>query len=60
MYYLPVFYGKNFPVFKSDYACYNALINCFVGLTASIVSGILADRLEKRTLWAKSLILMVF
>lgn len=60
MYYLPVFYGKNFPIFKSEYACYNALINCFCGILASVISGISADVLEKKTFWAKSIILIIF
>jgi len=60
MYYLPVFFGKNFPIFKSQYACYNALINCFCGIFASVISGVLADVLEKKTFWAKSIILMIF
>ena len=36
------------------------MINAVFGLIASIVSGMMADKLEKKTLWAKSLVLMVF
>ena len=55
-YYLPVFFGKNYPLFKSQYALVNAAILSICGLIASISSGILADTLEKRTFWAKGLI----
>ena len=58
-YYLPVFHSKNFPANKALYASINALILSGCGLFASVSSGIAADRLEKRTLWAKPLILCV-
>jgi hypothetical protein len=56
---MPVFFGKNYPIFKSEYALVNAAILSGCGLTASILSGFLSDKLENRSLWAKGLICMI-
>lgn len=55
-YYLPVFFGKNHPSFKSQYALVNAGILSICGLIASISSGLMADKFEKRSYWAKGAI----
>lgn len=56
--FLPVFFGKNFPAFKAEYALLNAAALSICGLVASLAGGILADKLEKRTKWAKAGICM--
>mmetsp|Transcript_8363 Transcript_8363/g.13980 ORF Transcript_8363/g.13980 Transcript_8363/m.13980 type:complete len:149 (+) Transcript_8363:1433-1879(+) len=58
-YYLPVFFGKNFPMFKAEYAIVNAGIQSVFGFLASVVSGVMADKFEKKTYWAKGIILML-
>ena len=58
-YYLPVFHSKNFPENKAVYASINAMILSLGGFFASVTSGIAADVGEKKSLWAKSLILTV-
>lgn len=60
MYYLPIFHGKNFPEMKASYAVINAAILAGCGFFASLMSGILSDVFEKKTFWAKSLVLMIF
>lgn len=56
--FLPVFFGKNFPAYKAEYALLNAAALSICGLVASLAGGILADRLEKKTKWAKAAICM--
>ena len=58
-FYLPVFFGKNFPTFKAEYALVNAAINSICGLISSIVSGIIADKYEAKTPWAKGLVCLI-
>jgi len=56
--FLPVFFGKNFPAFKAEYALLNAAALSICGLVASLMGGILADKLEAKTKWAKAYICM--
>jgi hypothetical protein len=58
-YYLPVFFGKNYPEMKSTYSLVNAAILSGGGILASLVSGILADKLESKSYWSKGIICMV-
>ena len=58
-FYLPVFFGKNFPTFKAEYALVNAAINSICGLISSIVSGVVADKYESKTPWAKGLVCLI-
>lgn len=59
-YYVPVFFGRNFPTFKAKYAVVNAAILSIGGLIASIASGVMADKFEKKTYWAKGIICCLF
>ena len=54
--FLPVFFGRNFPAFKAEYAMLNALALSACGLTASIGGGIIADKFEKRSYWTKAIL----
>jgi len=56
--YLPVFFLRNYPAFKAEYAMLNALAQFVCGMTASLGGGILADKFEKKSYWTKSLICM--
>ena len=58
-YYLPVFFLKNYAGYKASYSLANALINTTLGLLSGIVGGIIADKYEKKTLWAKPLVPIV-
>jgi sugar phosphate permease len=55
-YYLPVFFGKNYPEMKTTYSLVNAAILSLGGITASLISGILADKLESKSYWSKGII----
>ena len=54
--FLPVFFGKNFPSFKAEYALLNAAALSMCGLVASLSGGIIADKFEKKSYWTKSVI----
>ena len=57
--FLPVFFGRNFPAFKTEYALLNAIALTICGMTASLVGGIMADKLEKKSYMAKAIICIV-
>lgn len=56
--FLPVFFGKNFPAFKAEYALLNAAALSICGFVASLSGGIIADKFEKKSYWTKAAICM--
>lgn len=56
--FLPVFFGKNFPAFKAEYALLNAAALSICGFVASLSGGILSDKFEKKSYWTKAAICM--
>lgn len=54
--FLPVFFGRNFPGFKAEYAYLNALALSVGGLVASLAGGIMADKFEKKSYLSKAMI----
>ena len=56
--YLPVFFQKVFPLFKSEYSMINAFSLTLFGLSSSIIGGIISDKFEKKSLLTKSWICM--
>lgn len=54
--FLPVFFGKNFPAYKAEYAFLNAGALTVMGLTASLMGGMMADKYGKKHFMAKSMI----
>lgn len=46
-YYLPVFFLKNYPMFKAQYATANALILSGLGLLSGIIAGFVGDKFAK-------------
>jgi hypothetical protein len=56
--FLPVFFGKNFPAFKAEYAMLNAVAISMCGLTASLAGGVIADKFEKKTYMTKAFLCM--
>jgi predicted MFS family arabinose efflux permease len=54
--FLPVFFGRNFPGFKAEYAMLNAAALSICGFVASLAGGIMADKLEKKSYMSKAMI----
>jgi nitrate/nitrite transporter NarK len=54
--FLPVFFGRNFPAFKAEYAMLNAAALSICGLTSSLAGGIIADKFEKKSKLTKALL----
>ena len=58
-YFLPIFFGRNFPLFKAEYSFVNTLILTVLGFTSGIFFGLLADKFETKNRWTKALICML-
>jgi len=54
--FLPVFFGRNFPAFKAEYAALNALALSGCGMAASLGGGIIADKFEKKSKLTKAIL----
>jgi len=54
--FLPLFFGRNYPAYKSQYAVLNAMGMILCGLTASLGGGIIADKYEKKSYWTKAML----
>lgn len=52
--FLPVFFGRNFPAFKAEYAVLNAFALSVCGMAASLAGGIIADKYEKKSYMTKA------
>lgn len=57
--YLPIFFLKVYPAFKSQYAVINALSLAIGGLVASLAGGIISDHFEGKNLMSKAYICMI-
>ena len=54
--YIPIFFLKVYPSFKTEYAFLNAIMLTVLGFSSNLLGGIIGDRFEKRNLMTKSLI----
>jgi MFS family permease len=54
IYFLPAFFQKVYPHFKTEYGLYNALILGCLGFLSNIVSGLISDRFEKKSRMTKA------
>lgn len=57
--FLPIFFLKVYPSYRSQYAVANAVSLAVGGLISSIAGGIISDKLEKKNLMAKSWVCIV-
>ena len=57
--FLPVFFQKTFPAFKSQYAILNAAALTIFGFSSSIIGGIISDKFEKRSYMTKANIILI-
>ena len=58
-FFLPLFFLKNFPAFKTQYSFVNSVILSLFGLISGILGGIIADKYEKKNVWTKALICII-
>ena len=56
--FVPVFFQRVFPSFKSQYALLNAACLIVCGFASSIIGGIICDRYEKKSYMTKALVIM--
>ena len=54
--YLAVFFGRNFPAFKAQYALLNAVGLAGCGLLSSLLAGVIADKFEKKSYMTKAIL----
>lgn len=59
VYYLPVFFQKVYPLFKTEYGYYNAAIVAGCGFISTILGGLISDRYEKKNRMTKAYVCMV-
>lgn len=59
VYFLPVFFQKVFPLFKTEYGFYNAAIVASCGFISTILGGLISDRYEKKNRMTKAYVCMV-
>lgn len=57
--FVPVFFQKVFPDFKSQYAVLNAAALTLFGFSSSLIGGIISDKFEKRSYMTKANIVML-
>ena len=50
----PIFFGRNFPEFKSEYAYLSAIYISGSGLISCLLGGALADKYEKNSYLTKA------
>jgi MFS family permease len=56
--FVPVFFQKVFPAFKSQYAVINAAALTLFGFSSALIGGMLSDKFEKKSYMTKSAIIM--
>ena len=58
VYFMPVFFLRNYPSVKTTYSLYNGLIISVAGILAQLAGGIISDRYEKKNRLTKSIVCM--
>ena len=57
--YIPVFFQKVYPMFRSEYAVANALALSICGFASTMMGGVFSDFFEKKNLMSKAYICMI-
>ena len=57
--YVPVFFQKVFPAFKSQYALINAAALTVFGFSSALIGGMISDKYEKKSYMTKANIVML-
>lgn len=56
VYFVPVFFMRNFPQFSTVYSLYNGLIIAVAGIISALMGGIIGDMFEARSKMTKALV----
>ena len=56
VYFLPSFFQKVYPAFKSEYSIYSAAILSICGFLSTVLGGIISDKFEKKTKMTKAIV----
>jgi MFS family permease len=46
--YLPIFFMKNYPKYKTEYALFGAVILAILGFISNLLTGLIGDRFENK------------
>ena len=57
--FIPVFFQRLYPAFKSQYAVINAAALVICGFSSSLLGGVISDKFEKKSYMTKSLVIML-
>ena len=57
--FLPVFFQRLYPTFKSTFSVINAFSLIGFGFSSSIIGGIISDRYEKKSYMSKTLVIIL-
>ena len=56
---MPIYFTKTYPDHISDFSTYNAIIDIVIANCSALAGGLLSDRLEKDSYYAKPAIIIV-
>lgn len=59
VYFLPSFFQKVYPLYKTEYGLYTSAIIAICGFMSTLMGGLLSDKFEKKSRMTKSLICMI-
>ena len=59
VYFLPSFFQKVYPLYKSEYGLYSAAILSICGFLSTVIGGLISDKFEKRSKMTKALVCML-
>jgi MFS family permease len=59
VYFLPSFFQKVYPLYKTEYGLYTSAIIAICGFMSTLMGGLLSDKFEKKSRMTKSIICMI-
>jgi len=59
VYFLPSFFQKVYPLYKTEYGLYTSAIIAICGFMSTLLGGLLSDKFEKKSRMTKSIICMI-
>lgn len=59
VYYLPSFFQKVYPLYKTQYGLYSAMIVAGCGFMSTVLGGLISDKYEKKSRMTKALVCLL-